>query len=174
MKNGLSPRATVRTSWNTSVHMQTEQGKSVQLYLVLLKICLKVWCNRVIAIQAPPSKAVLRLYSSNGTRGSSQILHPRFKDCSTQLWRQLLKSQANKDEILTPRICDSCYSVTGHSCKIGNAPILDANNQYFMFPVSLWYFWYFFVSTYMKKVRGQLEKNLVTILHKISDISVPT
>ena len=48
----------------------------------------------------------------------------------------------------------------GHSCKIGNAPILDANNQYFIFPVLLWYFWYYFVLRYMKKQRGQLEKKI--------------
>ena len=48
--------------------------------------------------------------------------------------------------------------ILGHSCKIGNAPILDANIQYFIFPVLLWYFWYYFVLRYMKKERGQLEK----------------
>ena len=61
-----------------------------------------------------------------------------------------------------------------HSCEIGNAPILDANNQYFIFPVSLWYFWYYFVSTYTKKVRGQLEKCLSEYFTKQSDICVPT
>ena len=43
----------------------------------------------------------------------------------------------------------------GHSCKIGNAPIQDVNNQYFIFPVLLWYFWCYFVSTYGSDSAGR-------------------
>ena len=45
----------------------------------------------------------------------------------------------------------------GHSCKIGNVPIVEAKNIFFMFPVLWWYFWYQFVFTKMEKVKGQLK-----------------
>ena len=50
-----------------------------------------------------------------------------------------------------------CFAPGGHSCKIGNVPIVEAKNIFFMFPVFWWYFLYQFVFTKMEKVKGQLK-----------------
>ena len=56
-------------------------------------------------------------------------------------------------------VCSSVpKQLLGHSCKIGNMPILEANNKFIMFPLFWWYFWHRLVITYMEKDKGQLKK----------------
>ena len=80
-----------------------------------------------------------------------------FKLCSLQYF---LSSLLFLPSGLTKRErWDSSFSLLhmGHSCKIGNVPIVEAENIFFMFPVFWWYFWYQFVFTKMEKVKGQLK-----------------
>ena len=56
----------------------------------------------------------------------------------------------------------------GYSCKIGNVPILEANNIFLMLFVLLWYFLYWFLFTLMEKWKGPCICHLLILLSILS------